>query len=158
LVVNAVYGGLKGVLGVMAESVTSRDRIEKLLKEIGELKGPIERTLMDVRETLAAVMGVVGSLYGLLLNAISMVRQFLPLSPDLPLGLMWRVMAVAIVVMSLTCALLVYLIEGSSRARLALYFGSMLLVSSAVFYMTSTGATALLESLTSHLSRLRSMW
>jgi archaellum biogenesis protein FlaJ (TadC family) len=113
---------------------------------------------MDVRETLAAVMGVVGSLYGLLLNAISMVRQFLPLSPDLPLGLMWRVMAVAIVVMSLTCALLVYLIEGSSRARLALYFGSMLLVSSAVFYMTSTGATALLESLTSHLSRLRSMW
>jgi hypothetical protein len=34
----------------MAESVTSRDRIEKLLKEIGELKGPIERTLMDVRE------------------------------------------------------------------------------------------------------------
>jgi hypothetical protein len=40
---------------VMAESVTSRDRIEKLLKEIGELKGPIERTLMDVREILAAV-------------------------------------------------------------------------------------------------------
>jgi hypothetical protein len=39
----------------MAESVTSRDRIEKLLKEIGELKGPIERTLMDVREILAAV-------------------------------------------------------------------------------------------------------
>jgi hypothetical protein len=39
----------------MAESLTSRDRIEKLLKEIGELKGPIERTLMDVREILAAV-------------------------------------------------------------------------------------------------------
>jgi hypothetical protein len=39
----------------MAESATSRDRIEKLLKEIGELKGPIERTLMDVREILAAV-------------------------------------------------------------------------------------------------------
>jgi hypothetical protein len=39
----------------MAESVTSRDRIEKLLKEISELKGPIERTLMDVREILAAV-------------------------------------------------------------------------------------------------------
>jgi archaellum biogenesis protein FlaJ (TadC family) len=103
-------------------------------------------------------MGVVGSLYDLLLNAITMVRQFLPLSPDLPLGLMWRVMLVAIVVMSLTCALLVYLIEGSSRAHLALYFGSMLLVSSAVFYMTSTGTTALLESLTSHLSRLKSMW
>jgi len=41
----------------MAESETSRDenRFERLLKEIGELKGPIERTLMDVREILAAV-------------------------------------------------------------------------------------------------------
>ena len=40
---------------MMAESATSRDRMEKLLKEIGELRGPIERTLMDVREMLAAV-------------------------------------------------------------------------------------------------------
>ncbi len=41
----------------MAEGLTSRDggKIDKLLKEIGELKGPIERTLMDVREILAAV-------------------------------------------------------------------------------------------------------
>jgi hypothetical protein len=34
----------------------------------------------------------------------------------------------------------------------------MLLVSSAVFYLTSVGTTALLESMTAHLSRLRSMW
>ncbi len=41
----------------MAESATSRNdsRIERLLKEIGELKGPIERTLIDVRELLAAI-------------------------------------------------------------------------------------------------------
>ncbi len=42
---------------MMAESATSLDgnKTEKLLKEVGELKGPIERTLMDVREVLAAV-------------------------------------------------------------------------------------------------------
>ena len=48
---------MRGCVLVMAESETSRDgnRFERLLKEIGELKGPIERTLMDVREILAAV-------------------------------------------------------------------------------------------------------
>ena len=133
------------------------DRLS-MRKKRSQVAGYIKGVAYPSVGTSAAIMGVVGSLYGLLLNAITMVRQFLPLSPDLPLGLMWRVMLVAIVVMSLTCALLVYLIEGSSRAHLALYFGSMLLASSAVFYMTSTGTTALLESLTSHLSRLRSMW
>lgn len=41
----------------MAESSTQRNdnRVERLLREISELKGPIERTLMDVREILAAV-------------------------------------------------------------------------------------------------------
>ncbi|MEM2693228.1 MAG: hypothetical protein QXW56_07040 [Nitrososphaerota archaeon] len=108
--------------------------------------------------TSAAIMGVVGSLYSLLLDAVTMVRNFLPLSPDLPLGLMWRVMATSLVAISLTCALLVYLIEGSSRAHLLLHFGLMLLVSSALLYFTATGTTALLESMTSHLSRIRSMW
>ncbi len=133
------------------------DRLS-LRKRRSQIAGYIKGVAYPSVGTSAAIMGVVGSLYSLLLNAISMVRQFLPLSPDLPLGLMWRVMAVAVVVMSLTCALLVYLIEGSSRAHLALYFGSMLTVSSAVFYLTSTGTTALLESMTSHLSRLKAMW
>ncbi|MEM2701054.1 MAG: hypothetical protein QW490_05110 [Nitrososphaerota archaeon] len=41
----------------MVESSEQRNegRIDRLLKEISELKGPIERTLMDVREILAAV-------------------------------------------------------------------------------------------------------
>lgn len=39
------------------EGATQRNenRVERLLREINELKGPIERTLMDVREILAAV-------------------------------------------------------------------------------------------------------
>ncbi len=133
------------------------DRLS-MRKKRSQIAGYIKGVAYPSVGTSAAIMGVVGSLYGLLLDAISMVRQFLPLSPDLPLGLMWRVMVAAIVVISLTCALLVYLIEGSSLAHLALYFGSMLLVSSAVFYLTSVGTTALLESMTAHLSRLRSMW
>ncbi len=133
------------------------DRLS-MRKKRSQISGYIKGVAYPSVGTSAAIMGVVGSLYALLLDAISMVRQFLPLSPDLPLGLMWRVMAVAIVVMSLTCALIVYLIEGSSRAHLALYYGSLLLISSAVFYITSTGTTALLESMTSHLSRLGSIW
>ncbi|MEM2858704.1 MAG: hypothetical protein QW263_07185, partial [Nitrososphaerota archaeon] len=108
--------------------------------------------------TSAAIMGVVGSLYSLLLDAMTMVRNFLPLSPDLPLELMWRAMAVSLVAISLTCALLVYLIEGSSRAHLLLHLGLMLLTSMVLFYATATGTKALLESMTSHLSRIRSMW
>jgi flagellar protein FlaH len=63
----------------MAESVTSRDRIEKLLKEISELKGPIERTLMDVREILAAVDSLTALTIGLedadLLGFFSRLRE-----------------------------------------------------------------------------------
>lgn len=133
------------------------DRLS-LRRKRSQVAGYIKGVAYPSVATSAAIMGVVGALYSLLLDAIAMVRNFLPLSPDLPLGLMWRVMEVSLVAISLTCALLVYLIEGSSRAHLVLHLGLMLMTSSAVFHLTATGTTALLESMTSHLSRIRSMW
>lgn len=144
--------GVGGIIYLYLNDMLSLRR--KRSQVAGYLKGVAYPSVA----TAAAIMGVVGTLYSLLLDAITMVRNFLPLSPDLPLWLMWRVMAVSLVVISLTCALLVYTIEGSSRAHLALYLGSMLLISSAVFHLTATGTTALLESMTSHLSSIRSMW
>ncbi|MEN3048487.1 MAG: hypothetical protein ABDH63_06890 [Candidatus Caldarchaeales archaeon] len=115
-----------------------------------QLAGYVKGTSLPTVGTSAAVFGVVGSLYSLLQEVAAVVSTFLPLRLDMPIDLMWRVTILMVVTFSTASSLLIYRASGTSRTSLLVDLATFLLVGSLVHFLTMTGTTSLLRSLTAH--------
>ncbi|MCS7094952.1 MAG: hypothetical protein NZ988_03980 [Thaumarchaeota archaeon] len=119
-----------------------------------QLAGYVKGISLPSVGTSAAVFGVVGSLYSLLQDISAVVSTFLPLRLDMPIDLMWRVTIIMLIAFSATSSLLIHLASGTSRTRLLVDLATFLVVGSLVHFLTMTGTTALLKSLTIHYENL----
>ncbi|MCS7145365.1 MAG: type II secretion system F family protein [Aigarchaeota archaeon] len=106
---------------------------------------------------VAAILGLMDSLYILLASYSSLASTILPLSPAAPPEAVSRASMAMIVMFSSAGSLALHFAERRSGIHLCLTFGMLLLASALTFLAVSMGTYAILESMTSYARSLREM-
>ncbi len=117
----------------------------------------IRGILFPTTVAVAAIMGLMDSLYVLLASYSSLASTILPLSPPVEPETVSRASMAVVVIISLAGSLALHFTERRSAIHLCLVFGLLLLLSASAYYVINTGTYAILESMTRYAVSLREM-
>lgn len=113
--------------------------------------------LLPTSCAVAAILGLMDSLYILLASYSSLAATILPLSPAAPPEAVSRASMAMIVIFSLAGSLVLHFAERRSGIHLCITFGTLLLSSALTFLAVSTGTHTILDAMTSYARSLREM-
>lgn len=148
--------------GVSANSLGRRlydylaDRIA-MRRRRQQVSSYIRGILYPTSCAVAAILGLMDSLYILLASYSSLASTVLPLAPAAPPEAVSRASMAMIVMFSFAGSLALHFAERRSLIHLCITFGALLLASALTFIAVSTGTHTLLESMTSYARSLREM-
>ncbi len=117
----------------------------------------IRGILLPTSCAVAAILGLMDSLYILLASYSSLAATILPLSPAAPPEAVTRASMVMVTVFSLAGSLVLHFAERRSGIHLCLTFGTLLLSSALTFLAVSAGTHMILDTMTGYARSLREM-